>query len=162
MTAINLENSKSNLKIVVDSLKDKRLKEKLTNIDKVSQIISLPKYKDNLFKPTPSSIVSFFKQAGNPFASSYGLLGNLPFFMHSEIYLQIISDAKKELSVEFYKEAINLIPSIDSYETLLTALDLLKKASVYGCELANVRINDAIVAFKVSLSKVSFIYKRKK
>lgn len=80
--------------------------------------------------------------------------------LHSDVYLQIISDAKKELAQEYYKEAIDRIPLIDSYDNFLKVLDLLKKSSLYGCEMANVRINDAIESLKSSFYKVSIIYKR--
>jgi len=144
--------------IVVDALKDKRLKEILTTLDKVSQIISKPKYDNKLLQSTPQTIVSFFNKADKGLALSPLL--NLPFMLHSDVYLQIISDAKKELSQEYYKEAIDRIPLIDSYDNLLKVLDLLRKSSLYGCEMANVRINDAIESLKSSFYKVSIIYKR--
>lgn len=143
---------------VVDALKDKRLKEILTTLDNVSQIISKPKYDNKLLQSTPQTIVSFFNKADKGLALSPLL--NLPFMLHSDVYLQIISDAKKELSQEYYKEAIDRIPLIDSYDNLLKVLDLLRKSSLYGCEMANVRINDAIESFKSSFYKVSIIYKR--
>lgn len=145
--------------IVVDALKDRRLKEILTTLDKVSQIIRKPKYENKLLQPTPQSIVSFFNKAADE-GLALSLFLNLPFMLHSEIYLQIISDAKKELSQEYYKEAIDRIPLIDSYDNLLKVLDLLRKSSLYGCEMANVRINDAIETLKSSFYKVSIIYKR--
>lgn len=144
--------------IVVYALKDKRLKEILTTPDNVSQIISKPKYDNKLLQPTPQTIVSFFNKADKGLALSPLL--NIPFMLHSDVYLQIISDAKKELSQEYYKEAIDRIPLIDSYDNLLKVLDLLRKSSLYGCEMANVRINDAIESLKSSFYKVSIIYKR--
>lgn len=142
--------------IVVDALKDKRLKEILTTLDNVSQIISKPKYDNKLLQSTPQTIVSFFNKADKGLSP----LLSLSFRLHSDVYLQIISDAKKELSQEYYKEAIDRIPLIDSYDNLLKVLDLLRKSSLYGCEMANVRINDAIESFKSSFYKVSIIYKR--
>lgn len=144
--------------IVVDALKDKRLKEILTTLDKVSPIISKPKYNNKLLQHTPQTIVSFFNKADKGLVLPPLLY--LPFMLHSDVYLQIISDAKKELSQEYYKEAIDRIPLIDSYDNLLKVLDLLRKSSLYGCEMANVRINDAIESLKSSFYKVSIIYKR--